>query len=164
MYTKRESRIINGAFGEALKSGIQQQHGAIITKSSKIIVRGYNQNRTTFLNKKRLCVHAEMDVVQQLIKKYFHRNSMKPDKRFRKYIVWVIRLGGEDKNGCPSLRGSSPCGDCLRLLNHLGFRKIGYSDDDGNIKIDTISNLINNSEDYFSTAHRYFRKISSHYI
>ena len=84
------NRIRQAAFHEALKSDIHIQHGAIITKGSKIVIRGFNKVRTSFLNKKRLCVHAEMYVTQQLIKTQFHRNSMKPDKKFSKYIIWVI--------------------------------------------------------------------------
>jgi len=162
MCSKRETRIIDGAFQEALKSEIHHQHGAVITKSgsSKIIIRGYNQNRSSFLGKKRMCTHAEMDVVQKLIKIYFHRNSMKPDKKFRKYIVWVIRLGMDGK----TIKSSIPCDDCLSLLNHLGFKKIGFSDCNGRIQIDTIANLIYKSADYISVAHRYLKIICPYYI
>ena len=158
METKRMNRIRQAAFHEALKSDIHIQHGAIITKGSKIVIRGFNQARTCFLNKKRLCVHAEMDVTQQLIKTQFHRNSMKPDKKFAKYIIWVIRLGTTD-TGEHCIRNSKPCDDCLDLMKQLGFKKVGFSNEDGEMCIDSIENLIKNSKNYYSDAHRFYKTI-----
>ena len=160
--TKRLNRIRQAAFNEALRSDIQIQHGAVITKGSKIVARGCNHSRSSFLNKKRLCVHAEMDAAQQLIKTLFHRNTMKPDKRISKYIVWVIRLGTYE-NGETCFRNSKPCDDCLTLMNHLGFKKVGFTDDNGDITINSIENLMEKSKDYFTTAHRYFKKICNTY-
>lgn len=154
------NHVIQAAYDEALKSNLHIQHGAVITKGSKIITRGRNNSRTTFLNKKRLCCHAEIDAVQQLIKTQFHSNSMKPNSKFSKYIVWVIRLGANE-DGEHIFRNSCPCDDCLALLNHLGFKRVGFSNCNGEIEMDTIQNLIEKSDNYITHAHKTFRKIAS---
>jgi tRNA(Arg) A34 adenosine deaminase TadA len=156
----RFTRVIHAAYHEALKSDLHIQHGAVVTKGSKIVSRGRNNDRTSFLNRKRLCCHAEIDAVQQLIKTQFHSNSMKPNEKFSKYIVWVIRLGSDGK-GNRILRQSQPCDDCLSLLDHLGFKRVGFSNCDGEIEMDTIQNLIEKSKVYTTHAHKTFMKIAS---
>ena len=151
--------VIQAAYDEALKSTLHIQHGAVITKGSKIITRGRNNSRTTFLHRKRLCCHAEIDAVQQLIKTQFHSNSTKPNSKFAKYVVWVVRLG-YDENGKHVFRQSCHCDDCLFILNHLGFKKVGYSNDDGVMIVDTIQNLQNTSKNYLTHAQKTFRKIA----
>lgn len=156
----RYERVIQAAYEQALQSKLHIQHGAVITKGSKIITRGRNNSRTTFLNKKRLCCHAEVDAIQHLIKTYFHSNSMKPNDKYSKYIVWVIRLGS-DHNGNHILRQSHPCDDCLQFLNHLGFKRVGFSNHNGEMELDSVQNLIEKSKEYTTHAQKTYRKIAS---
>ena len=51
--------------------------------------------------------------------------------------------------------------NCLYFLDHLGFKRVGFSNYDGKMEIDTVENLMKNSKDYTTNAQKTFRKIAS---
>jgi tRNA(Arg) A34 adenosine deaminase TadA len=115
------------------------RHGTIITKgSSRPIFRGYNTPRTKYLNYINYCQHAEMDVAAKLYKHLQKKCSSSNQLRrlTRKYITWVGRISKTDE-----IAYSKPCKQCRIRLMRMGFKKIGYTDNDSKIhlvNIDTI--------------------------
>ena len=57
---------------------------------------------------------------------------------FSKYIIWVVRLT-EGKN----FKNAMPCNRCCKALKNYGFRKIAYSDNNGNIQFMDLRYSIN---------------------
>ena len=46
----------------------------------------------------------------------------------RKYVLWVVR-----RNAKGELRNAMPCHECCKTLKKLGFRKVAYSTDEGEV-------------------------------
>lgn len=151
----RMSRFSSAACESAHNSPQNFKLGAIVTKGSKIILRGTNKHRTQFLNLKRPSLHAEMDVAQQLIKMLFHCNYIRNNKSLSQYIIWVVRIG-KDTNGNTILRDAHPCFDCINLLSKCGFKRIGFSDDNGRMHLEKIRELQESGHCHSSAAQRYF--------
>ena len=137
--------IKNICMSEAIKSPCNNKHSAIITKGrTKIICKGYNTNkRSSYLNEFVCCQHAEMAVAtklyNQIIRKKqnkFTRNNNKIN--LSKYVVWVCRIpNDENLKKIGTFKNSEPCIRCCNGLKKLGFRKLRYSNDNGNfINID----------------------------
>ena len=137
----RKDRFASIAYSEALNSDMDFKHGAIITKGSKVIVKGSNcGKRTKVLGQIHGCVHAEIDVANKLINGILR--SKKSNRNLKKYIIWVVRAPNDKKSqNQMKFRNSKPCKYCSKKLIELGFTKIGYSDDKGKIIIDFIKNI-----------------------
>lgn len=71
--------------------------------------------------------------------KYLGKDS-KTKYNFKKYVLWVVRVSNNGEN----LKDATPCKRCCCKLNELGFKKIGYSDKEGEIKIVDIRYFMNN--------------------
>ena len=162
--SKRIYKITNLAFEQAELSQCKNKHGAIITKGSKIICKGFNNPRTKFLNMINCCSHAEMDVMRKFINSYYipkygkinvlNRNNK---TNLGSYILWVIRISNPRSNNLEStLTMSQPCKECTKLLKNIGFKKIGYSDSNGDIVIKKISEL---DTDHISDAQKYTKNM-----
>jgi deoxycytidylate deaminase len=104
------------------------------------------------MNIKGMCLHAEIDVAMKLINCYIkkkghskgHRIKGQKQKMYdvKKYIIWVVRADKASiKTNKVILNYSAPCGECIRTLMSLGFKKIGYSDKFGKMSIHNISDL-----------------------
>ena len=147
----RQNKIISSAMEQALLSNMPFKHGAILSKGPKIIVKGYNRNRSKFLNVSYTSIHAEMDVIRQYCDNILHINvdlrcnTIKIPK-INRYILWVVRIDKHHK-----LMYSKPCSNCLGLLKKMGVKKIGYSDKNGNIVIENTQNIFT---DYLSSAQK----------
>lgn len=135
----RKHKFANIAYKNALDSSMNFKHGAIITKGSKVIVTGNNkENRTKILGQIHTCIHAEIDVANKLMN--ILRN--KKNKNLNKYILWVVRAPNDKiLQGKNIYRNSKPCKLCVQKLRKLGFSKIGYSDDVGNIIVQFIDDI-----------------------
>lgn len=158
----RHTRFALEASKEAVKSDQCYRHGAVITKGSKIVCRGLNRIRTSILSMKRASIHAEVDVAGQLIKRLYRRDYIKKEKGLSSYIIWVVRLG-KDCDGNDVLRDSHPCTDCLNILNKCGFKKIGFTDQNGVMCLEKIDDLRNKGS-YLSAAQRYVGRVCNiHY-
>ena len=147
----RQNKIINSAMEQALLSNMPFKQGAILSKGSKIIVKGYNRNRSKYMNVSYTSIHAEMDVIKQYCENILHlnvdlrSNTIKIPK-INRYILWVVRIDKHNK-----LTYSKPCSNCLGLLKKIGIKKIGYSDKNGNIVIENTQKIFTN---YLSSAQK----------
>ena len=59
-----------------------------------------------------------------------NRDNKHSPYNLKKYVLWVIR---ESNNG--DIKNSAPCNACCKILKKLGFRKVAYSDDSGNMNM-----------------------------
>ena len=147
----RKTKIINSAMEQAQLSTMPFKHGAILSKGSKIIVKGYNRDRSKFMNISYTSIHAEIDVIKQYCENILHLNvDLKSNTinipKINRYILWVVRI---DKHN--NLSYSKPCSNCLGLLKKIGIKRIGYSDKNGNIIIEKLRNVLTN---YLSSAQK----------
>ena len=145
--TNKNYKLINQAYLEAIKSECKFKHGAIITKGSKIICKAYNNSRTAhkYLNNITCSTHAELEVLRIFINTHFKgkRNwRVKNKNRYNLngYILWVVRVSNESVKSC-KLLDSCPCIKCKKILQDYGFKKIGYSTNDGKINIVNINKI-----------------------
>jgi len=161
----RSDRMSIWAYEQAVLSDCHFKHGAIITKGAKIIVKGRNTQRTQFLNTHAMCLHAEIDVARKLLNCYIigkkrsrkSNNYKIPKYNLSKYIIWVVRASATSSicNTNIKLKQSSPCAECITMLLSLGFKKIGFSDSNGNMIVTNIRNC----PGYLSNAQKNYNKI-----
>jgi len=142
----RSSKFASVAYEQALLSQMSFKHGAIITKGSKIIVSGMNQsNRTSTLGQIHSSVHAEMAVASQLINRFIRKKTTNRNEYknyLKKYIIWVVRAPSyKTEKLTNEYRNSMPCKMCINKLTILGFTKIGYSDNNGNMVVTYLNKI-----------------------
>lgn len=172
----RNTKIINLATEEALKSTQTFRHGAVITKGSgKIICSGYNKGaRTKILNQVFTCTHAEMDVLNKLVNCFLIPKYGKNYKQHcKKYSIWVTRI---QRNGIDHLKtpknkkkqsleehlpiinsDSKPCYFCSKMLKEFGIKRVYYTISSNEIEVSNVDQLISNhksdcqlkTEDFF---------------
>ena len=145
--TNKNFKLINYAYQEALKSSCKFKHGAIITKGSKIICKGYNNSRTKhkYLNNITCSTHAELEVLRIFINTHLRgkknwRIKNKNKYNLTGYILWVVRVSNHSHKSC-TLLDSCPCVKCKKILEDYGFKKIGYSNSEGKIIIVNIRDI-----------------------
>ena len=81
--SKRLDNLRMSATLEAYKSDCNAKHGALITRGSKILVRGCNTSRCKYLRSiMDCCKHAEMNVATQFI------NSVVRPNRRKYCVLW----------------------------------------------------------------------------
>ena len=146
----RKQRFSDIASLCAQKSKVTFRHGAIITKNSKVIVKGFNNGtRTKILDQIHPCVHAEIDALHKLIqilkKKHLHLSRKEFLKLLRrnlkKYIIWVVRISGNKNLHDGNYSNSMPCCECLKVLKHYGMAKVGFSNQQGDIVIQKLEDI-----------------------
>ena len=148
----RNIKMGNYAKKQAMKSQLRFPHGAILSKGGKIMVSGFNKSRSSFMNTNQTCLHAEMDVINKycsvIMKKKLNLKKKQEILGLSKCILWVIRLSANNE-----LCSSKPCGVCMKNIKELGIKKIGYSNDYGEIIIEntkycTSNHMSNAQKDY----------------
>jgi len=133
----RSYKFISLAQEEAEKSKLNYRVGAVITKGSKVLFSGCNNNRTKSLDSFAFCQHAELEAARKLNNILLRKRGKNKNKRdFKKYIIWVTRIRSNNE-----LSESAPCSDCINKLTKMGFTKVGYTDNDGNIYINKLDSL-----------------------
>ena len=146
----RSNKMIEHAKKQAMKSNLNYQHGAILSKGGKILASGHNKSRSSFMNTTQTCLHAEMDVINKyfsIIKnKKLNLKKKQNITALSKCILWVIRLSANNE-----LVSSKPCGICMKNIKKLGIKKIGYSNDYGEIIIENTKYCTSN---YMSNAQK----------
>ena len=139
----RNDKMIEYAMKQALKSNLKFQHGAILSKGGKILASGFNKSRSSFMNITQTCLHAEMDVINKYYNTVVHKKLNLKKKQniseLSKCILWVIRLSANNE-----LVSSKPCNVCINNIKKIGVKKIGYSDENGNIIIENTKDISNN--------------------
>jgi deoxycytidylate deaminase len=160
--TKRLSKMANIAYDQAILSPCRYKHGAVISKGSKVISLGFNNPRSKYLNYNDGCSHAEMDVATRFINGFYRKkksycNCKKNSDKLNNYIIWVVRISNPNSEHLESeITGSKPCSECVKKLLYLGFQKIGYSDNHGNIIVENLNNI---KTDHQSNAQKYFSSL-----
>ena len=150
LQSNKQHKISHIAYTEALKSKCKMKHGAVITKGSKIICKGYNSSRSKYLNHNKGCMHAEVAVAKEFEKMIKKKHSWRCIKtknnkyNLSGYTLWVVRasMRTEDLNNLKCTE-SRPCQNCTCYLKKLGFKKIAYSDSNGNINIVNLNSYHN---------------------
>lgn len=138
----KKYRIIDIAMEQASQSDMFYKHGAVLTKSSKILSKGYNNPRSHFMHINNTCLHAEMSVILSYCSNILHINIdirrktiMVP--QLKKCILWIVRISKNNK-----LTESKPCSDCLSFIKRIGIKKIVYTNYNGEIIINKTDNII----------------------
>ena len=93
----RKASIITSAMEQAERSCMPYRHGAILSKGSKIVVKGFNRNRSKYMNVCYSSIHAEMDVIKQYCENILHLNiDLRKNKikvpKISRYTLWVVRI------------------------------------------------------------------------
>ena len=136
----RTDRITTNLLESARSSQMNFRHGTIITKGSSVpIFRGCNSSRSKYMNYINYCQHAEMDVARKLhwllSRKCDNDNQIR--RLIRKYIIWVGRVSKMD-----NMTHSKPCKQCRIRLLRMGFKRIGYTDENGEIHLVNIDSIV----------------------
>jgi tRNA(Arg) A34 adenosine deaminase TadA len=139
----RNERILAVITESALCSQMNFRHGTIITKgSSKPIFRGFNTPRSKYMNYINYCQHAEMHVASKLYR-HLQKKCLTNTQLLRltrKYIIWVGRIS---KNN--DITHSKPCKQCRVRLLRMGFKKIGYTDENSIIHLVNIHTIMDDN-------------------
>ena len=155
--TQRSNKMACVAFEQAKLSPCRYKHGSVISKGSKVISKGFNNHRTKYSNSIYSCTHAEIDVANKFIKTYMRKKNSYNKKNLNNFILWVVRLSNPNSKELESkITGSKPCKECIEKLKKLGFCKIGYSDNKGNIIVENIKNI---ESDHLSEAQMSFIRL-----
>ena len=136
------------ASNEAKLSPNKIKHGALIIKGNKIVAKGFNNPRSTFLKKKDYCQHAEMAAATSFINSVVRKNPTKftpvhysnrktdPLFNLKDYAVLVVRIpNDEEKREKFITVDSSPCLICAKRMFKLGFGKLIYSNNDNSLEV-----------------------------
>ncbi len=110
----------------AEKSCVNQKHSAVLIKNGKIINYGYNKY-CSFAKKS--TIHAEMDALMTLRKKYKKHQLKNMD-------IVIIRISSKNNE----LKNSRPCNGCIDILKKSYIRRVYFYKLN---KIELIFNLYN---------------------
>jgi deoxycytidylate deaminase len=104
------------AKNEALKSTMNNKHGAVIFKGRELISIGYNQNFNREIYKNKYSIHAEIDALMKAIK---------AKKDIRGATMIVVRIAWKHNN---SFIMSKPCDDCANAIIKNEIGTVFYTD------------------------------------
>lgn len=127
--TKRNRSFFKAAKAMSELSDFHKAHlGCVVTCGSRIISSGYNESKTSPLQKELNALrfskdtpHSNHSEVKALIP-LIHRG----DVDFNRCNIYVYR---EHKDGTLAL--ARPCKSCQKLIRDLGIKKIYYTVEDG---------------------------------
>lgn len=111
---KRHLLFLEKASEVALKSNMQQKHGAIVVYKNKILASGYNE-RCDYLNDN-YSIHAEVAAISKL---FYNK------KLLELCDIYVVRIAGEAFDNC--LKNSKPCKSCTNFIKKYNLKNIYYS-------------------------------------
>ena len=98
----------------ALKSNMQQKHGAVIVYKNKIIATGYNEI-CDYMNNN-FSIHAEVSAISKM----FY------NKKLLEFCdIYVVRIAPPIFDNC--LKNSKPCKNCTNFIKKYNLRNIYYS-------------------------------------
>jgi len=123
MISNKVDRILSKALELTNLSNQNFCHAAIITKGSKPVVFGINNDRSLIRGKIAICSHAEIDAVLKWRNLYF-RDVKDKKRKGKKYNLYVVR---KNKQGDVLFSNSKPCQSCSKILKQCNFNKIIYS-------------------------------------
>lgn len=148
----RVSYLKSVAVNVANESTCRDRHGAAVVRGNRLMTVGCNNNlRTSFLGRLDICQHAEMDAVTCYINRFLRRTpEHKKLRKIRSLTVWSVRLTNR------GLTFACPCQICLYRLKTMGFKRVAFSNDSGDVEFCRISNLQNS---HLSSAQRRFHNL-----
>jgi len=114
MCNKKHQLFLQKAGEIALKSNMQQKHGAIIVYKNKIIASGFNY-RCDYMNNN-FSIHAEIAAISQM---FYNK------KLLELCDIYVVRIASSIYDNC--LKNSKPCKNCTNFINKYNLRNIYYS-------------------------------------
>ena len=112
--SKRHQLFLQKAGEIALKSNMQQKHGAIVVYKNKIIASGYNE-RCDYMYEN-FSIHAEVAAISKL----FHNKKI-----LESCDIYVVRIACVTFDNC--LKNSKPCKSCTNFIKKHNLRNIYYS-------------------------------------
>jgi len=123
--SNKEDRFIQSAAEQAAQSPCLMRHGCVAVLNGRIVGRGYNNYRSKskdgFINNCMTC-HAEIAALRQVNKR--------ESKRFNRIILYVVRLDSRN-----NLQESTPCIDCMSLIQGLHIKRVFHSTNGGDIAV-----------------------------
>ena len=124
MISNKERSFIERAADEAANSPCLMRHGCVAVMNGRIVGKGYNnyrcRSRDGFINNTMTC-HAEIAALRQ---------AYKCIKNFKKIILYVVRLDSHDL-----LQESTPCVNCMKIINKLRIKRVVHSTNGGSIVV-----------------------------
>lgn len=111
---KKHQLFLQEAGEIALKSNMQQKHGAVVVYKNKIIASGYNE-RCDYMNEN-YSIHAEVSAISKL---FYNK------KLLELCDIYVVRNAGASFDNC--LKNSKPCKSCTNFIKKYNLRNIYYS-------------------------------------
>lgn len=114
MMNKRHQLFLQEAGEIALKSNMQQKHGAVVVYKNKIIASGYNE-RCDYMYEN-YSIHAEVAAISKL----FHNKKL-----LELCDIYVVRVAGAEFDNC--LKNSKPCKSCSNFIKKHNLKNIYYS-------------------------------------
>ena len=114
MINKKHQLFLQKAGEIALKSNMQQKHGAVIVYKNKILATGYNV-RCDYMNEN-YSIHAEVSAITKL---FYNK------KLLELCDIYVVRIAGTPYENC--LKNSKPCKSCTNFIKKHNLRNIYYS-------------------------------------
>ena len=161
--SKKHIKLCEDALEEAELSSIRFQHGAIICKSGKIIIKGHNHSRTMYNGKLSPCTHSEMHVIIEWFKlvSKSNPNFKQIQRKGRKCSLYIIRSNHDSTDNIFS--NSKPCLMCSLLVKKCNFKQVIYTTGDHQIYNIIKPKDIKLSETVTTSAdNQYLKNIDNH--
>jgi len=114
MINKKHQLFLQEAGEIALKSNMQQKHGAVVVYKNKILATGYNE-RCDHMSEN-FSIHAEIAAISKL---FYNK------KLLESCDIYVVRVAGAEYDNC--LKNSKPCKSCSNFIKKHNLRNIYYS-------------------------------------
>jgi deoxycytidylate deaminase len=111
---KKHQLFLQKAAEIALKSNMQQKHGAVIVYKNKIVATGYNEI-CNYMNNN-FSIHAEVSAISKM---FYNK------KLLELCDIYVVRIASVTFDNC--LKNSKPCKNCTNFINKYNLRNIYYS-------------------------------------
>ena len=111
---KKHQLFLQEAAEIALKSNMQQKHGAVIVYKNKIIATGYNEI-CDYMNNN-FSIHAEVSAISKM---FYNK------KLLELCDIYVVRIASITFDNC--LKNSKPCRNCTNFIKKYNLRNIYYS-------------------------------------
>jgi len=111
---RKHEIFLNKAAEIAIKSEMQQKHGAVIVYKNKIIATGFNYI-CDYLHDN-YSIHAEVSAINKLL---YNK------KLLELCDIYVVRIAPAIYNNC--LKNSKPCKSCTNIIKKYNLRNIYYS-------------------------------------
>ena len=150
MVSIKVDKILTKALEYSYLSKQNFNHAAIITKGSKPVVFGFNNDRSVINGKISVCSHAEMHAILKWRNTHF-RDVKDRARKENKFNLYVIRRSNCGKK---NFSNSEPCKVCSEIIKKCNFNKVIWSTGNSDI-LKVIKNTSHLSCKHKTSAHKY---------